>query len=158
MLFALLLVFLEVGFRVGRLAVVGRRRLRPGGLAQDPVAKVNRCLRFPLLGSGDEPVDDLGQGIDDFLLGRIEGFPVSERLRSGARASVSSPGLPAVWSRSREDTVTAPPAACPVSRATSRARSAGVRLATKLARGSALGSFPVSVQREVQRAEGVAVT
>ena len=38
------------------------------------------------------------------------------------------------------------------------ARSAGVRLATKLARGSALGSFPVSVQREVQRAEGVGVS
>jgi hypothetical protein len=46
-----------------------------------------------------------------------------------------------------------PPSCCPMSKAASRARSAGDRLATKVARGSAFGSASSSVQRGVQRRE-----
>ena len=65
------------------------------------------------------------------------------------------------FARLRSAQSSSPPSRLPVSRAASRWRCSAVRLATKSARGSAVGSFAdsaSSVQRAVQRAEGLDVT
>jgi hypothetical protein len=73
-LLSILLVELEVGQGVGRFAVVGGCHPCTGRPAQDAIAKVLRCLRVAYLGLGDQTIDDLGQGIDNPSLDRLEGL------------------------------------------------------------------------------------
>jgi hypothetical protein len=73
-------------------AVVGRWNRRAGDSPQDAVGEVNRRFHVPLFGTGDEPIDDLGQGIDDALLDRRQGVAVEQGLRFGVHV-VSPQGI-----------------------------------------------------------------
>jgi hypothetical protein len=76
-------------------AIVGRWDRRAGDSPQDAVGEVNHRFYVPLFGSGNEPIDDLGQGIDDALLDRRQGVAVEQGLRFG-----SHDGFPSVESLS----------------------------------------------------------